>query len=149
MRKVNEDVTMNKPSTLSLHDRTTIRPSYFSRSMHRTSLSCGESLMQSCHLRPSAYTASLQTPTYITSRCHLPRTSLMQPIHALNPRAPRYPGCPSPIFPPTSTTPIVRSPSVFKLRQTPHSHCHYPKPAFGHPSYLTRSGQVNSARHIR
>ena len=66
----------------------------------------------------------------------------MQPTYALNPRARRYPGYPSPIFPPTSTTPIVRCPSVFKLRQTPHSHSHYPKAAIGHPSYL--QGQVRS-----
>jgi len=142
MHKVNDNVSITKPPTLSLHNRTTIRRSYSSRSTHRTSLSCGESLMQSSHPQPSTCTASLQTPTYITGSYHLRRTSLMQPTHALNSRAPRYPGYPSPIFPPTSTTPIVRCPSVFKLRQTPHSHSHYPKAAIGHPSYL--QGQVRS-----
>ena len=142
MHKVNDNVSITRPLTLSLHNRTTIRCSYSSRSMHRTSLSCGESLMQSPHPQPSAYTASLQTPTYITGRYHLTISKPMQPTHALNPRAPRYPGYPSPIFP----HPPAPHPSYDRIRiQTspnpPIPNTILPKQPLGiHPTYKVKSG---------
>ena len=144
MHKVNDDVSITKAPSLSLYDRTIVQRSYSSRIMHRTSLSCGESFMQYSHPQPSAYTAFLQTPTYITGRYHLPRTSLMQRTHALNPRAPRYPGYPSPIFPhPPASHPSYDPHPYSNLAKPPTPTTILPKQPLGiHPTYKVMSGQV-------